>query len=89
MIGNLEALQALGMIDLHVAQEISRLNQLLASVVSNQTAYYGHSLATLGTTEATNRFLLDTELALLPEEGTLIPYDDAGGFTGLPPGMDR
>jgi len=87
--GNLEALQALGMIDLHVAQEVSRLNQLLASVVSNQTAYYGHSLATLGTTEATNRYLLDAELALLEEEGTVTAYDDSEGFTGLPPGVGR
>ncbi len=88
--GNLEALQALGMIDLHVAQEISRLNQLLASVVSNQAAYYGHGLATLGTTEATNRYLLEAELALLPPQGTAAAaYDDAGGFTGLPPGAGR
>ena len=80
--GNLQALQALGAIQVHSAQEIAKLNRLLASIVSNQSTAFGHQAVLRGTSEATNRYWIAAEAT------PIVEYDDTSGFTGLPPGLD-
>ena len=78
--GNLEALNASSMIEGHIAQEIAKLNQLLAASMNAQNVFFGMRLTVEASQEATQRLLI--------EESTesFHPYTGEGGFTGIPDG---
>ncbi|MCP5007610.1 MAG: hypothetical protein GY941_27295, partial [Planctomycetes bacterium] len=78
--GNLEALNVSNMLQGHVAQEVAKLNQLLAAQVNAQNVQLGMQLHLDATQEATERWLI--------EEATQPFHVYTGqGFTGVPAGF--
>lgn len=77
--GNLQALEVSNMLQGHVAQEVVKLNQLLAASMNAQNVYYGLLVTLEANREATERRLIqEAELPFhLPDGET--------GFTGMPP----
>ena len=73
--GNLQAQSAAHMIQGHMAQEVARLNQLLAASMNAQNVYFGTRLTLEGTAEATLRWMLDESRE---------PFHVYTGQTGLP-----
>ena len=76
--GNLEALNASNMLAGHTAQEVAKLNQLLAAGMNAQNVYFGYRLNLDANQEATAR-------ALVEDAGEEFHfYTGLGGFTGIP-----
>ena len=78
--GNLEALNVSNMIQGHVAQEVAKLNQVLAAGVNAQNVYWGYQLALDANREATQRWVIDNAEQPFPT------YTGGEGSTGVPRG---
>ncbi len=78
--GNLEALNVSNMLQAHVAQEVAKLNQLLAASVNAQNVYWGYLVTLNANREATERWVLENGEQPFP------PYTGEGGSNGVPAG---
>lgn len=76
--GGLEALNVSSMLQAHVAQEVAKLNQMLAASVNAQNVAWGLEFTLRANHEATERWLIEESL------GPFHVYDGEGGFTGIP-----
>lgn len=76
--GNLEALQANNMFQAHIAQEVAKLNQLMAADLNAQNVYFGHRLNLEANHDATYRFVLANGTRIFPR------YGSGQGSTGIP-----
>ncbi len=76
--GNLEALNVSNMLQGHMAQEIAKLNQVLAAHMNAQNIYYGHRVNLEANHEATTRWLIEES------QRPFHAYTGEEGFTGLP-----
>lgn len=78
--GNLEALNVSNMLQGHVAQEVAKLNQMLAASVNAQNVYWGYLVNLDANREATERWVLDNGEQPFPH------YTGEGGSNGVPGG---
>ncbi len=76
--GNLEALQASNMFQAHIAQEVAKLNQLLAADLNAQNVYFGHRLNLEANQDATHRWVLANTVRPFPA------YGSGHGSNGIP-----
>ena len=78
--GNVEAQQVSAMIEGHMAQEVARLNQLLAAMLNAQTVHYGHQTTLEANAEATLQWVIDES------KRPWVPYDGTKGLKPVPDG---
>lgn len=78
--GNLEALNASNLLQGHIAQEVAKLNQLLAASLNAQNVVFGYRLNLEANQEATQRDMIQQSLRGFHH------YTGQGAFTGIPAG---
>lgn len=78
--GNVQAQQVSAMIEGHMAQEVARLNQLLAALLNAQTVHYGHETTLRANAEATLQWMIDES------KRPWVPYDGTKGLKPVPDG---
>ena len=79
-VGNLEALNAANMLQGHTAQEVAKLNQLLAANLNAQNVYFGVQMSMEAGHEATLRD------ALRKARRPFVNYTGDTGLTAIPDG---